>query len=144
MIALTHFVFGLSLAYILDKRLITASAFAIVPDFDLTFNFLNPFVSQGIMHSLFAAGVFSFLVYVYTEDRLSAESCFLGYTVSGLGLDLLTSSNFPIFFPLLDSFTLSLASEQDFAFNLAVLTFSIGLMFLKKYELISIDISSKL
>lgn len=144
MISLTHFVFGLSLAYFLDKRLITASGFALVPDIDKAFNFLNPFVSQGIMHSFFAAGVFSFLVYVYTEDRASAESCFLGYAGSGLGLDLLTSSGFPIFFPLLNSFTFSLASEQGIASNLAVLTFSISLIIIKKYNLVSIDIPDKL
>jgi membrane-bound metal-dependent hydrolase YbcI (DUF457 family) len=61
-ISLTHFVFGLSLAYILDKLLVTASAFDLVPDIDLTFNFLYPFTQKGIMHSLLAAVVFTFLV----------------------------------------------------------------------------------
>jgi len=142
-ISLTHFVFGLSLAYILDKRLVTASAFALVPDLDISFDFLYPFTQGGIMHSLLAAVVFTFLVYVYTEDRISAESCFLGYTGSGIGLDLLTSSGIPVFFPLLEDISFSIADPNSLAPNLAFITFSLALMFAKKYGIISIDFRSK-
>jgi membrane-bound metal-dependent hydrolase YbcI (DUF457 family) len=143
-ITLTHFVFGLSLAYILDKRLITTSAFALVPDFDLTFNFLYPFTQKGIMHSLLASGVFTFLVYVYTEDLESAKSCFLGYAGAGLGLDLLTSSGVPIFFPLLKDISLSFANPTILAPNLAIIIFSLSLMFAEKHGMIFIDFPSKL
>lgn len=144
MIDLTHFVFGLSLAYILDKRLITTSAFALVPNFDKSFNFLYPFTSNVIMHSLFMAGVFTFLVYLYTEDRGSAESCFLGYAVSGLGLDLLTSPSIPLFFPISKSFTIYSAPANSFVANLSVITISLGLIFLKKYEIVSIELPNNL
>lgn len=143
-IALTHFVFGLSLAYILDKRLVTASAFALVADFDITFTFLYPFTPVGIMHSLLAAGVFTFLVYVYTEDRVSAESCLLGYAGAGLGLDLLTSSGIPLFFPFLEDFSLSFIAKESISPNLAIITISLCLMFAKKHEMLSIDFRSKL
>jgi membrane-bound metal-dependent hydrolase YbcI (DUF457 family) len=143
-IALTHFVFGLSLAYILDKRLVTASAFALVPDLDKTFTFLYPFTSGGIMHSLIAATVFTLLVYIYTEDRVSAESCALGYIVSGLGLDLLTSSGVPVFFPLLGKISVSIASTDAITFNLAIIILSLILMFGKKHGMLSIDFANKL
>ncbi len=143
MISLTHFVFGLSLAYILDKRLVTASAFALVPDLDLSFDFLYPFTELGIMHSLLAAGVFAFLVYVYTEDRVSAESCFLGYSGSGLGLDLLTNSGVPLLFPALGDYALSLTSSNSLAPNLAIIIISVGLMFVKKHDLLPIDFRNK-
>jgi membrane-bound metal-dependent hydrolase YbcI (DUF457 family) len=143
-ISLTHFVFGLSLAYIIDKRLVTASAFALVPDFDLSFDFLYPFTSEGIMHSLLAAIVFTFLVYVYSEDRISAESCFIGYIVSGLGLDLITISGVPLFFPALGNYSLSLVSANSLAPNLAIIIISIVLMIGKKHDLISIDFRSDL
>lgn len=142
MIALTHFVLGLSLAYVLDKRLITASGFALLPDLDISFDFLYPFNPGGIMHSVLAAGVFSFLVYVYTEDRISAESCFLGYVVSGLGLDLLTSSGVPIFFPFLGDFTLGITAPDSLAPNLSIIILSIGLMFAKKHGMLPIDFRS--
>lgn len=144
MISLTHFVFGLSLAYVLDKRLVTASAFALVPDLDVSFDFLYPFTSGGIMHSLLAAGVFTFLVYIYTEDRVSAESCFLGYAGAGLGLDLLTSSGVPLFFPFLGNFSLSITAIESLTPNLAIIIISIGLMFGKKHELVSIGFRSNL
>ena len=144
MIALTHFVFGLSLAYILDKRLVTCSAFALAPDLDISFDFLYPFTNLGIMHSLLAAGVFTFLVYVYTEDRVSAESCFIGYAVSGLGLDLVTNSGIPLFFPALGNFSLSLAASNSLAPNLAIIIVSVVLMLEKKHNLISIDFPSNL
>ena len=134
MISLTHLIFGLGLAYVLDKRLVTASVFSIVPDFDITFNFLYPFVHRGIMHTLLAAGVFSFLVYVYTEDRISAESCFLGYAGAGLGLDLLTSSGVPLFFPFLGDFALGVTSAYSLEWNSAIIAFSLSLMFLKKHQ----------
>jgi len=143
-ISLTHFIFGLSLAYILDKRLITASTFALVPDFDITFDFLYPFTHRGIMHSLLAAGIFTLLVYIYTENRGSAESCFLGYAGAGLGLDLLTSSGVPLFFPFLNDFALSLTSAYSLAANLSIIAFSLALIMIEKHGLVSIDFPDKL
>ena len=139
MISLTHLLFGLSLAYVLDKRLVTASVFAIVPDFDITFNFLYPFTHRGITHSFLAAGVFTLLVYVYTEDQVSAESCFLGYS-SALCLDLLTSSGVPLFFPFLDGFSLGVASAYSIEWNSAIIAFSLILMLAKKHGFLPIDL----
>lgn len=133
MISVTHFVFGLGLAYILDRRLVTASAFALVPDFDVAFNFLYPFVHRGIMHSILAATIFTGLVYTYTEDRLSAESCFLGY-ISHLALDTLTPSGVPVLFPLSNIFSLSLTYASSLKFNSAIIAFSLGLMIVKKHQ----------
>lgn len=115
-----------------------------MPDFDITSNFLHPFTHRGITHTFLAAGIFTILVYLYTEDRGSAESCFLGYTGAGLGLDLLTSSGVPLFFPFLDSFALSLTSAYSITANLAILALSITLIFVKKHELVSIEFPRKL
>jgi membrane-bound metal-dependent hydrolase YbcI (DUF457 family) len=131
MITVAHFAFGLALAYITKRRLVTASAFAIAPDFDITLDFLYPFTHRGIMHTLLAAAVFSALVYAYTEDRISAESCMLGYT-SHLGLDLLTFSGVPLFFPFLSDFALSLTSAYSLEANSAVIALSTGAMILEK------------
>lgn len=138
MISFTHFVFGLALAYFLDKRLVTASAFALVPDFDITFSFLYPFTHRGITHTLLALLVSSGLVYVYTEDRVSAESCALGYG-SALATDLLTFSGFPVLFPLETNFSFGLVSAYSFTANSAIIAFSVSLMLLKKHHLASID-----
>lgn len=132
MIPLTHFIFGLTLAYILDKRLVTASAFALAPDFDVTFSFLHPFVHEGIMHSFLAAGVFSLLTYIYSEDRTSAESCFLGYS-SHLCLDLLTFSGIPVFFPFFTDLTLGLTPKSSLTSNLAIIVLCAVLVFAKKH-----------
>lgn len=133
MISTTHLLFGVSLAYVLEKRIVTAAIFSVVPDFDITFNFLYPFVHRGIMHSILAASVFSGLVFLYTEDQVSAESCFLGYC-SSLGLDMLTSSGLPLLFPSPSSFSLGLVSAYSLEANLAIITLSLGLMFLKKHQ----------
>lgn len=130
MITLAHFVFGLALAYVLDRRIVTASAFALVPDFDVTLDFLYPFQHRGIMHTLLAALIFSGLVYVYSEDRVSAESCFLGYT-SHLGLDLLTFSGVPIFFPFLSDYALSVTSAYSLEANSAIIAVSLAFMYVK-------------
>jgi len=132
MISLTHFIFGLALAYIFDLRLVTASTFALVPDFDITLDFLYPFVHRGITHTFLAAGVFTLLVYTYTEDRVSALSCFVGYAVAGLGLDLLTSSGVPLFFPLFGDFALNMTSAYSLTANLAIISLSLGLIFAEK------------
>ncbi|MFB6190430.1 MAG: metal-dependent hydrolase [Candidatus Nanohaloarchaea archaeon] len=130
MITVAHFAFGLAIAYILDRRIVTASAASIAPDFDITLNFLYPFTHRGIMHTFLAAAVFSALVYTYTEDRVSAESCLLGYT-SHLGLDLLTFSGVPLFFPFLSDFALSLTSAYSLEANSAVIALSIIAMMLE-------------
>lgn len=142
MIALTHFVFGLSLAYVFNKRLITASAFSLAPDIDITFNFLYPFTASGIMHSLMASMVATFLVYIYTEDVESAKSCLLGYVASGIGLDLLTKTGFPLLFPFSGDFGPSLFGSTALAPNLSILMLSIGLMLAKKHGMVSIDFRS--
>lgn len=124
-------VFGLSLAYILDRRLVTASVFALVPDFDITMEYIYPFVHRGIMHSLLAAFTFSLLVYLYSRDRISAESCFLGYT-SALALDSLTSSGVPFLFPFGRTYSLDLLSAYSPEGNIAIITASLAGMWLKK------------
>lgn len=132
MISLTHLVFGLSVAYVLDKRLVTVMVFSIAPDVDVLFDFIYPFVHRGITHSLLAAGVLAGLVYVYTEDRISAESAFIGYS-SALALDLLTPSGLPLLFPLPHSFSMDLASAYSIEANLAIIAVSTGAMAAKKH-----------
>lgn len=143
MISLTHFLFGLSLAYMLEKRLITSSGFALVPDFDLSLDFLYPFTSDGIMHSFLAAGIATALVYIYAEDFESAQSCFIGYAGAGLGLDLLTNSGVPLFFPFFENFKLSFTSAYSLPANLTIIIASLVLIMLKKHEIVSIDFLKK-
>ncbi len=130
MLTPTHLVFGLALAYVLDKRLVTASVFAVIPDFDVLLNFLYPFVHRGIMHTVLAAGVAAGLVYLYTDDRESAESCFLGYS-SHLALDLTTLSGVPLFFPFYRDIALSLTPAYSFEANMAFLAASLTAMIIK-------------
>lgn len=134
-ISLTHLMAGLSIAYIVEKRLVTSSVFAVVPDFDITFNFLYPFVHRGIMHSFMAALTASFLVYVYSEDRISAESCFLGYSTH-LFFDTFTRSGVTLFFPIEKSFALNLTSATALPWNLALISIFLGAMMLKKNNVI--------
>lgn len=126
-------VFGLALAYVLDRRLVTASVFAIVPDFDVLMNFLYPFVHRGIMHTLLASLVAAGLVYVYTEDRESAKSCFMGYN-SHLALDIITFSGLPLFFPFYGDISLSLTSAYSMKANTAFLAAALVLMFASKHQ----------
>ncbi len=123
--------FGLSVAYILELRLVTAIVFSAVPDIDILFDFIYPFVHRGIFHSFLAAGVFAGLVYVYSGDRKSAESALIGY-LSALGLDLLTPSGLPLLFPASKNFSLGLASAYSLAANLGIITLSLIAIFIKK------------
>lgn len=132
MISATHVIFGLALAYVLDKRLVTATVFSVVPDFDSLFDFIYPFVHRGVMHSILAALFFTALIYIYTRDRESAESTAIGYS-SHLGIDLLTFSGVPLFFPLYSNFALGVAGYASLPANTAIITLSISLMILKKY-----------
>ena len=131
MIALTHLILGLAMAYLLDKRLITTSVFAVVPDFDKTFNFLYPFVSNGILHSLLAAFIFSLLVFIYSENIESTKSSLIGY-LSHLGIDSLCQPGVLLFFPYFSKISLGLATSTSFQWNLCIITISITAMFLKK------------
>lgn len=125
-------VFALALSYVLDRRIVTASVFSLVPDFDILFKFLYPFVHRGMMHSLLAALTATGLVYLYSRDRVSAESCLLGYLVAGLGLDLLTFSGVPLFFPFHRDLALSLVSAYSIPANSAIVSLSVGAMYVKK------------
>lgn len=83
------------------------------------------------MHSMLAAGFFSLLTYIGTEDQFSAESCAIGY-ISHLALDTLTPSGVPLLFPLSNSFSLSLTYANSLKFNSAIIALSVGLMLVKK------------
>lgn len=133
MISFTHLVFALAVAYVLDLRIVTAIVFAMVPDIDIMFDFIYPFVHRGISHSLLAAGVLAGLVYVYTEDKKSAESAFIGY-ISALGLDLLTYSGLPLLFPLSKDFSLGLTSAYSLTANFGIITLSISAILIKKHS----------
>lgn len=132
MISATHVVFGLAIAYVLDKRLVTATVFSVIPDFDALFDFIYPFVHRGVMHSITAVLFFSVLAYVYSRDRESAESTAIGYS-SHLAIDLLTFSGVPLFFPFYSNFALGLTGYSSLPANTAIITLSISLMFLKKH-----------
>lgn len=123
MITVAHFAFGLALVFLIDGKPVTGSAAAIAPDFDITLNFLYPFTHRGITHTLLAAVVVSGLVYVYFEDRKSAESCFTGYC-SHLSLDLLSYSGVPLFFPFLTDYALSVTSAYSLPVNTAIIVVS--------------------
>ncbi|MFB6203601.1 MAG: metal-dependent hydrolase [Candidatus Nanohaloarchaea archaeon] len=133
MISVTHLIFGLAVAYILDRRVATAMIFSVAPDFDITFSFMYPFTHRGITHTFLAAGVFTLLTYVYTEDRVSAESCALGY-LSHLGLDLLTLSGMHLLFPFQGSFSLGMSSAYSLKANTAIIALSGGAMAAKKHR----------
>lgn len=139
MIALTHLLVAISLAYALDRPIVTAAAFALAPDFDSTFDFLYPFIENGIMHSFLAAATFSFLVFVYSEKRSSAESCLIGY-LSALSLDLVSGTALPLFFPSHKVFSLGFATPQSLKINSAIITLSLALMALKKHQKLVKDV----
>lgn len=133
MIALTHLLVAISLAYALDRPIVTAAIFSLVADFDSTLDFLYPFIENGIMHSFLAAGTLSFLVFMYSESRLSAESCLIGY-LSALGLDILSGTALPLLFPSHKVFSLGFIPPESLEANTAVITVSLSLMGLKKHQ----------
>lgn len=131
MIALTSLVAAVSIAYVLEKRIVTASVFALVPSFDLTLDFTYPFVAHGIMHSFLAASTASFLVYIYSEDMESTKSCFIGYS-STLFLQLITFTAIPVFYPFTGDFSIGIVPETSLFGNAALISFFLGAMVLKK------------
>lgn len=131
MIPLTYLLVALSTAYILEKRIVTASIFSLLPTFDTALKFAYPFTTNGILHSLPAAFICSFLIYSYSEDIESAESCFLGYFIHLL-IDLTGSTDIPMFYPLLEGFSLGILPQQNVWWNAAFISAAVSAMFLKK------------
>lgn len=131
MLAITYLLAGLSIAYILEKRIVTASIFAVFPTIDSGFNYAYPIVENGVIHSIPAAFVSGFLIYIYTEDKESAKSCLIGY-LSHITLDLISSKSIMAFYPLSFDLSVDLMPPDNLWWNLCLITVFLSGMFVKK------------
>lgn len=134
MMELTHLIFALTLAYLLDLPVVYAMIAGIFPDTDLYMDLVFPFVHRGILHTpvfiLFAAVV----LYLVTDRKEIAAAAGVGL-FSHLFLDTITPMGIMWLYPLSATyFSLNLVISANLLANVLVLAYCVLLMAAWRYR----------
>lgn len=127
MIAITHILFGVALAKLLDLRVGTVMLIAVLPDIDKLFVFAYPLVRNGVTHSLLAAAVVSLTAFLASNSISTMKSCLTAY-ISHISIDLFCLNGLTAAYPLKKFYSLGIFAENSLIGNFSVLSFSILLI----------------
>jgi len=133
MIDLAHAIFAFALVFILRLPVIMGIIGALLPDLDITFDFIFPFVHRGVLHTPVALLVFSVLFYLITKNKGSTISFSLGY-LTHLFLDTFTPAGIMWFYPYAKFYSLNLVYATALVPNLMIILFSVFMFGLWKYN----------
>lgn len=133
MIALTHLLFALALAYLLRFPVVYAVIAAVLPDVDLLFTGAFPFAHRGILHTpLF--GAFAMAVLLLAVDRREVAAAYGIGHLSHLFLDTFAPAGIAWLYPLTDAaYGLGLAPAHDPVLNGAVIVLSLATVLVWRY-----------
>lgn len=132
MISATHIVAGYTISRLMNLEAEETTLASVLPDIDVLMDFIYPFAHRGLLHTplfgLFVAATYSWVI----GDRKKMIPVFTGW-LTHLGLDIMTSSGIPLFFPFSGSHSLSLTYASDPYWNLSIISVSTGLLIAKTY-----------
>ncbi len=132
MIAITHVLFGLAIAYVLRLPVAWAMIGAVLPDIDILIDASFPFVHRGIVHTPVAAGTAALVLGLATGDRDPAAALGTGY-LSHLFLDTFTYSGIMWLYPVATHLSLELVGYDDVAVNLGIMVLAAAVPVLDRY-----------
>lgn len=134
MLDLTHLLFALALAYVLDLPVVYAMIGGVLPTVDTLFAAPFPFVPNGILHTPVFV-IFTMLVLYLAANRTTvAGACGVGL-LSHLYLDTVTVATGVMWlFPVsTHRFTVPVLAADGLAANLAVAGFSVFVLVTWRY-----------
>lgn len=125
MIALTHLLFALTLAYILRLPVVYAMIGGVLPEADVLLHAEEPFVQQGMLHTPLFALFAGTALYLALGRREPAYALGVGM-LANLYLDTLTNTGVMWLFPVTDtSILLGLANALNPFANLGIILLSV-------------------
>lgn len=134
MLDITHLLFALVLAYVLDLPVVYAMIGGVLPDVDLVFEFGFPFVHRGIVHTPVFAAFAMLVVYLVMHRRWVSASLGIGI-LSHLYLDTLTPMGVMWLYPVTaERFSLEIAAAANTTANLALIVFYLGTLAVWRYR----------
>lgn len=124
----THLLFALALAYVLDLPVVYAMIGGLLPDVDLLIAAWLPITHRGIMHTPLFMGFSAASLYLASNRRAVAAALGIGM-LSHLYLDSLTPLGIKWLYPVVaDRFTLDIVRAANPAANIAMSAFFIAVM----------------
>jgi inner membrane protein len=124
----THLLFALALAYVLDLPVVYAMVGGLLPDIDLWLAALLPIAHRGIMHTPLFTAFVGAVCYLVSARRTVALALVTGM-LSHLYLDSLTPLGIKWLYPAVSNrFTLDIVRAADPAANTAMSLFVILVM----------------
>jgi inner membrane protein len=129
MMAPTHFMFALALAYVLRLPRVPTAIAGIIPDIDFVLHYGFPFMHRGIIHTPLIMLTIMLALYAVTRNiPLTA-----GFGVGFLGhmlTDLITPTGIMFFYPWPYFMSFNLAYYDSVFANLGIITLSLSAILL--------------
>lgn len=130
----THLLFALALAYVLDLPVVYAMIGGLLPDADLLLVAWLPITHRGIMHTPFFTGFAAAALYLVSNRRAVAAALAVGM-LSHLYLDTLTPLGVRWLYPVtMEQFTLDVVRATNPAANIAIGAFAVAVMLGWRYH----------
>lgn len=126
MLAQTHFMFALALAYILKFPIKTTVVAGMVADLDVIFFEMGlgfPFIHRGILHTPIILGIILIILYFATKKPEICAGFGAGF-LSHLFLDTLNPTGIMWLYPITTFFSLSLATYSNPIANYGIIALS--------------------
>lgn len=124
----THLLFALSLAYVLDLPVVYAMIGGLLPDADIWIQAWFPVTHRGIMHTPLFAGVSAFTAFLVTNRRHVAAALGVGL-LSHLYLDSITPMGVQWLYPVVtEMYSLDIVLAANPTANLVMSAFFIMVM----------------
>jgi inner membrane protein len=122
MLAPTHLMVALAIAYILRLPKLPAAIGGVIPDLDVLLQGDFPLIHRGIVHTPLVMILCMVIIYL-AVDRTASLSFGAGF-MSHLLTDLATPAGILLLYPLPQFFTLNLAAYNNAAANLGIILWS--------------------
>ncbi len=134
MIAVTHVLFALTLAYLFRLPVMYAVVAGLLPNVDALFAALFPFTPQGILHTPLFAAFVTVVLYLVTDRKAVALAAGLGL-LSHLLLDTLTPLGAMWLYPVTTHhIAVVLFPATDLLANMAIGLYSVGVLVVWRYR----------
>jgi inner membrane protein len=128
MLAPTHFMFALAIAYLLRLPKLPAAIGGIIPDLDVLLQWDFPLMHRGIVHTPLMLAISIVILYLVT-DRTTTFAFGAGF-LAHLLTDLVTPAGILLLYPLPVFFSLNLVPYNNLAANLGIILWSLGAILL--------------
>ncbi len=125
MMAPTHFMFALALAYVLRLPRIPTAIAGIIPDLDFVLNYGFPFMHRGIIHTPVIMLACMAGIFIFTRNKPLTAAFGVGF-LGHLLTDIITPTGVMFFYPWPYFMSFNLAYYDSVFANLGIITLSLS------------------